>query len=44
MKESLSKVLNGENPGTVAEEDHRIWYRELISTSVTAGIVNFLIA
>jgi hypothetical protein len=39
VKESLSKVLNGENPGTVAEEDHRIWYRELISTSVTAGIV-----
>jgi len=32
-------VLKGENPGTVAEEDHRAWYREMFAPSVTAGLV-----
>lgn len=39
VKESLSKVLNGENPGTTAEDDHRTWYRELFAPSITAGIL-----
>ena len=36
---SLRRVLDGENPGPVAEEDHGDWYRELFAPSVSAGIV-----
>lgn len=36
---SLKRVLNGEDPGSVAEDDHGAWYRELFGPSVTAGIV-----
>jgi hypothetical protein len=39
VKESIHKVLNGENPGTIAWHDHRNWYRELFGPSVTAGIL-----
>ena len=31
-------MAEGENPGTVAEEDHRIWYREMFAPSVAAGL------
>lgn len=36
---SIEKVLNGENAGNVANEDHSIWYREMFAPSVTAGIL-----
>jgi hypothetical protein len=36
---SIRRVLGGENPGTVAEEDPRTWYRELFPPSVTAGLL-----
>lgn len=36
---SIEKVLNGENPGTIADNDHRIWYREMFTPSITAGIL-----
>ncbi len=36
---SLKRVLDGENPGIVAEESLSDWYRELFAPSVTAGIV-----
>lgn len=39
VEKSIGRVLKGENPGTVAEEDHREWYREMFSPSVTAGIL-----
>lgn len=39
VKESLARVLRGENPGTVADEDHATWYRELFAPSVSAGIL-----
>ena len=39
VKRSIARVLQGENPGTVAEEDHREWYREMFAPSVTAGIL-----
>lgn len=39
VRESLARVLGGENAGTVADEDHRSWYRELFAPSVTAGLV-----
>ena len=32
-------VLGGENPGTVADDGHGRWYRQLFAPSVTAGIV-----
>ena len=37
VQKSLRRVLSGENPGTVAEEDHGAWYREMFAPSVTAG-------
>jgi fido (protein-threonine AMPylation protein) len=39
VAKSIGSVLKGENPGTVAEEDHREWYREMFAPSVTAGIL-----
>jgi hypothetical protein len=39
VKESIVKILNGENAGRVAEMDHSRWYFELFSPSVTAGIL-----
>jgi hypothetical protein len=36
---SVGKVLRGENPGQVADEDHGTWYRELFAPSVTAGLL-----
>jgi hypothetical protein len=39
VQESLKKILGGENPGTVVDEDHSKWYGELFGPSVTAGIV-----
>jgi fido (protein-threonine AMPylation protein) len=39
VEKSISRALKGENPGLVAEEDHREWYREMFSPSVTAGIL-----
>lgn len=39
VKESIRAVLNGENPGEVADKDHGDWYRELFAPAVTAGII-----
>ena len=39
VEKSIGRVLKGENPGTVAEEDHRDWYREMFAPSVTVGIL-----
>lgn len=39
VRESLAKVLAGENPGEVAEADHGAWYREMFAPSVTAGVL-----
>jgi fido (protein-threonine AMPylation protein) len=39
VKKSIKTILNGGNPGEVAEHDHRNWYRELFAPGVTAGIV-----
>lgn len=36
---SVRKVLHGENPGEVADNDHSAWYRALFAPSVAAGIV-----
>lgn len=39
VKESVKKVLGGENPGRVADNSQGRWYRRLFAPSVTAGIV-----
>lgn len=39
VEDSLSKILNGGNPGAVAASDHRIWYGELFKPSVDAGLL-----
>jgi Fic family protein len=38
VQTSIGRVLEGENPGKAAEEDHRDWYREMFAPSVTAGV------
>lgn len=38
VKNSVRAVLGNENPGTVADNDHGTWYRELFAPSVTAGL------
>ena len=38
VRGSVRRVAEGENPGTVAEEDHRIWRREMFAPSVAAGL------
>lgn len=39
VKRSLGKVLQGENPGTVADKDHGTWYREMFTPSTVAGVI-----
>ena len=39
VERSIRKVLKRESPGTVAEEDHRGWYREMFAPSVAAGLL-----
>ena len=39
MRESIKRVLKGENAGSVADQDHGTWYRELFAPSVTAGLL-----
>lgn len=39
VEKSIRRVLEKQNPGTVAEEDHREWYREMFAPSVLAGIL-----
>lgn len=40
VRKSIGKVLHGEIPGTVVDDDHRTWYREMFAPGVTAGILN----
>lgn len=39
VRESIEKILRGDNPGTVADDDHRSWYREMFAPGVTAGLL-----
>jgi fido (protein-threonine AMPylation protein) len=39
VRESIIKILSGENAGKIADADHGDWYRELFAPSVTAGIL-----
>ncbi len=39
VRKSLERILAGENPGRVVDEDHGGWYRSLFAPSVSAGIL-----
>jgi len=39
VKESVSEVLAGANPGRVARAEHKEWYGELFQPSVMAGLL-----
>lgn len=39
VRASILRILNGGNPGGVAEEDHGEWYRELFAPGVAANII-----
>lgn len=39
VQASLRRVLHGENPGLIADEDHGAWHRELFSPSVSVGLI-----
>jgi hypothetical protein len=39
VRESVRKVLEGSNPGAVADDDHGAWYREMFAPSITAGLL-----
>ena len=39
VRESVRRASVGEPAGTVAETDHRTWYRELFAPSVAAGLI-----
>lgn len=38
VKEAVSKVIDGENPGALVRAAHKDWYRELFAPCVTAGL------
>lgn len=40
VQKSIDRVLHGENPGLVADQDHGTWYREMFAPSVTTGLLN----
>jgi len=39
VRESIIKILKGENAGTISDIDHSEWYRELFAPSVAVGIL-----
>lgn len=39
VKTSVRRILAGENPGTVAEDDYSRWYAQLFEPGVVAGIL-----
>lgn len=39
VKTSVTKILEGENAGKVADSGHRAWYRELFAPSITIGLL-----
>ena len=39
VRESIEKVLHGDSPSIVVDDDHRTWYQEMFAPGVTAGIL-----
>jgi len=39
VRDSVEQVLQGNDAGAVADDAHRIWYREMFAPGVTAGLL-----
>jgi len=39
VRESIENILHGKNSGTVVDDDHRTWYREMFAPGVAAGLL-----
>ncbi len=39
VKKSIKRIFNNENAGTVLDDEHGDWYRELFAPSVTIGLL-----
>jgi hypothetical protein len=39
VRKSVRKVLKGDNPGAVSDDDHGDWYREMFGPSAAAGLL-----
>jgi hypothetical protein len=39
VRKSVRRVLEGENPGSVCDDDHGDWYREMFAPGVSAGLL-----
>jgi hypothetical protein len=39
VRETIARIIAGENPGAATDADHSDWYRELFGPSVNAGIL-----
>ncbi|SNS70773.1 Fic/DOC family protein [Granulicella rosea] len=39
VQQGVGRVLRGDNPGQVADDEHGAWYRELFAPSVASGIL-----
>jgi len=39
VRETVSRIIGGENPGAAVDADHSDWYQELFGPSVTAGLL-----
>ena len=39
VRGSIARVLRGDNSGSVADEEHSAWYREMFAPGVLAGIL-----
>jgi hypothetical protein len=39
VKTTVSKIITGENPGTLVRTDHRTWFRELFQPCIAVGLV-----
>jgi len=39
VRETVARIITGENPGAATDADHSDWYQELFGPGVTAGIL-----
>jgi hypothetical protein len=39
VRKSVARILGNENPGTVVDDDHGTWYREMFAPSVAVGLL-----
>ena len=39
VQHSIEKIMRGDNPGAVVDNDHHSWYREMFAPGVTAGLL-----